>query len=781
MTALSIQEDYRIITNRIHSQTSEISIGTKLLFVIQGAITVHVNMREYQLAAGDILVINRQMQYTIQGEKNNIVVTLTITDAFFAYYYPEYFHYAFECFSKELDPGRERIVAALRRHLSEMVLLTSENEKTNRLEVESALLQLLLLLTRFFKKELAITTEKRDDDNRISRIVKQLQEHYDESITLNDLAKQEFLSSTYLSRYFKKVTGYGFLQYLTEIRLKHALQDLLYTSLSITEIALKNGFSSQKNFSEIFKQQFKLTPTAYRLDPAKQKMASNSLKPLAGDMEELLLTPEILVKLASYYRENKPEQEINNALFEQKTIQLKEESVSSFKHVLTILTIGELTEVLKENVREEIIAAQDEVNIEYIGVRHLLRGKTILPDIETDEVVPTSSPHANSDLALTFLKQRQLSLFIRIEYHAISADEKQAFEKLDQFLRHSIQAFGRSYVSKWRIMFFEPANTFADKEELQRVYLELRRHIKAILPNIQVGNFVHFSASKNKIPQRHDWILKLSDQLDFITYNANQNEAVDFSKNDANAIAATENYCLSKTRQLKQFLQKNKMNKPLILINWNTLTGNTRRTNGFFFRGALILKNLLDLTPEVDGIGYWINTELHEEDTNIRNISLDGMELFHFFKGKRPAFYAAMFMNKLSGKIVAAGSDFIMTKNEEGYQLVLLNCATINPYYSLEEKFLKEERKELHVHIFGIEKGEYQVRKWQFDRDNGALYSKYWQLNSKHGFDEEAIDYIVRASQPTLTMTDEQISSDWSFYTNLDMNAIHFYDIRRVI
>lgn len=164
-----------------------------------------------------------------------------------------------------------------------------------------------------------------------------------------------------------------------------------------------------------------------------------------------------------------------------------------------------------------------------------------------------------------------------------------------------------------------------------------------------------------------------------------------------------------------------------MLVNWNTLTGNTRYTNGTFFRGALVLKTMLDLAPEVDALGFWINTELHEGDDSQLNISLDGIEMFHFFDGKRPAFYAVKFLRRLKGVVVAEGADFIMTKHTDGYQLILMNCANINPRYSVEERFTKEEQKELHIRITGLQAGEYQVCKWQFDRDNGALYSKYWR------------------------------------------------------
>ncbi|EUJ29717.1 AraC family transcriptional regulator [Listeria floridensis FSL S10-1187] len=218
-----------------------------------------------------------------------------------------------------------------------------------------------------------------------------------------------------------------------------------------------------------------------------------------------------------------------------------------------------------------------------------------------------------------------------------------------------------------------------------------------------------------------------------------------------------------------------------MLINWNTLTGNTRYTNGTFFRGALILQALFDISPEVRGIGFWINTELHEEENSKRNIRLDGLELFHFFNGKRPAYYALSFKERLYGSVAARGKDYILMENEDGYQLILLNSVNLNPKLSVSELIMKEKRKEVHVRLVGLKEGEYQVRKWQFDRDNGALYSKYWQLNSRHGLDEEILDYIVTASKPSLSVTDELISGDWSFYAYLELNAVHFYELKRTI
>lgn len=198
-----------------------------------------------------------------------------------------------------------------------------------------------------------------------------------------------------------------------------------------------------------------------------------------------------------------------------------------------------------------------------------------------------------------------------------------------------------------------------------------------------------------------------------------------------------------------------------------------------FFRGALVLKNVLDIANDVKTVALWINTTVHEDVGKDKRYRMDGVELFHYLNGKRPAYFALMFLKRLHGEIVAHGKDYVMTKNERGYQLILMNSNIINPYYSVEDTFLQKLNKEIHITISGMAEGEYQIRKHVFDKDHGALYTKWWNLNSKHGMDAEIIDYIINSSRPSLEIFDESIEEDWSFYSYLTSNAIHFFDIRK--
>lgn len=289
-----------------------------------------------------------------------------------------------------------------------------------------------------------------------------------------------------------------------------------------------------------------------------------------------------------------------------------------------------------------------------------------------------------------------------------------------------------------------------------------------------------FSFWEEKTNKPHEWQLQHSELIDFVGYDANQNEVIDFDELTESTFELAKDYIKEKTNKLKHYLKKHQLEKPLFLVSWNTLSGNTRYTNGIFFRGALLLKNVLDISCDVDTIGLWINTSVHEKEGKNNRYRMDGVQLFHYLKGKRPAYYALMFLSRLQGEIVAQGEDYIMTVNERGYQLILMNCNIINPYLSLEETFLQRLNKEIHVKFSNIVQGEYQIRKHVFDKNNGALYTQWWQLNSKYGLDAEIIDYIIHSSRPSIEIADEYIEDDFSFYTYLTSNAIHYFDIRKV-
>ncbi|WP_419959280.1 helix-turn-helix domain-containing protein [Psychrobacillus sp. BM2] len=772
------QKDFHLRIQKIGYVAPTLNRGIEFVLVIDGELKIETRNRIYQLKDKDLLLINRNELFEMQGNNKNSVLRFTISDTYMDQFYGEYRNRRFECFSGDVDMGREVLLDQLRTFFGEMVITYYRNDEIYAIEMQRLVSEVLLILIRRFKKDGSVFEKINTEDQRISQIVDYLGEHFQEPITLEEMAHKTFVSPGYLSRYFKKVMGMGFSRFLMNIRLKHSVKDLLYTTDSISSIAMKNGFPNTKSFAKFFKEIYGETPKVYREHHVEEKVTTIEINQ-KEDVETLTNSNEIFLKIGSLLTEKNNTYSNTETRYEELYI---DASISIHEKIYRpdhVLMIRELKEILREDVREQVLAVKDELRLNFIGIRNLIGNTIFLPTVETDELISTSSPYFTADLAINFLKKHDLSIFSRVDYQDISMDEEAYFTKLKGFLHHCLLVYGEAYVSKWHILYYESYYSAVDGKELQRIYEKLYHTLKKIVPKIQIGLYIPFSIEKERTNDHHAWLLQEAGNIDFIGYHANQNEAIDFEESRNDRFLYAKDYIKEKTIKLKNYLKQLHIEKPLHLITWNTLSGNTRYTNGTFFRGALVLKNALEISKDVHSLGFWINTEIHEVDDQHHRIQLEGMELFHFFKGKRPAYHAMAFAEKLSGDIIAQGEDYILTEYEGGYQLVLMNCTNINPYFSIEDAFLRQLNKDIRVTISNLMPGEYQIRKYVFDKDNGALYKNWGNLSSIHGVDLEVTKYINRLSHPSMQIFDETIFEDWSFYSYLSINAIHFFDIRK--
>ncbi|WP_257643594.1 helix-turn-helix domain-containing protein, partial [Staphylococcus haemolyticus] len=106
--------------------------------------------------------------------------------------------------------------------------------------------------------------EQNKDDVFASLASEFINQHYMEHIGLDDLADYINLSSSYTSRLFTKKLGTSFNSYLNKVRTRNAEHDLKYTDISITDVALGNGFSNSTSLAKNFKLWYQMTQSDYR-------------------------------------------------------------------------------------------------------------------------------------------------------------------------------------------------------------------------------------------------------------------------------------------------------------------------------------------------------------------------------------------------------------------------------------------------------------------------------------------------------------------------------------
>ncbi len=96
-----------------------------------------------------------------------------------------------------------------------------------------------------------------------SRIKDFLVENLDKKIQLNDLARHMCMSLSAMEKIFKKNTKHAIMEYLNILRLNRARNLILYSDLTLTEIAYKTGFRNIHYFSNFFKKHTGIPPSVY--------------------------------------------------------------------------------------------------------------------------------------------------------------------------------------------------------------------------------------------------------------------------------------------------------------------------------------------------------------------------------------------------------------------------------------------------------------------------------------------------------------------------------------
>lgn len=110
-----------------------------------------------------------------------------------------------------------------------------------------------------------VINERQAKDKRtIDDIVKYVEQHYMDDLSLLDIASAFFVSREYISRKFKQEFGINFSDYLATYRIAKAKQLMHNPHLKIAQVAEMVGFRDVKYFSKVFKKQEGLTPKDYR-------------------------------------------------------------------------------------------------------------------------------------------------------------------------------------------------------------------------------------------------------------------------------------------------------------------------------------------------------------------------------------------------------------------------------------------------------------------------------------------------------------------------------------
>lgn len=158
------------------------------------------------------------------------------------------------------SPARRELARLIGRMAAEEENFDERSSLMLRIQLRALLLQCSRVCAFLTESPASIHTT----DRQVLQAARFINEHFRQQITAADIAAAAGFSPNYLSRKFREAAGIGVHDYLVFIRLRNAAFELLSTDDSVTDIALRSGFSDSNYFKDVFKKKYGMTPREYR-------------------------------------------------------------------------------------------------------------------------------------------------------------------------------------------------------------------------------------------------------------------------------------------------------------------------------------------------------------------------------------------------------------------------------------------------------------------------------------------------------------------------------------
>lgn len=339
----------------------------EILYVLKGKINVTIDTDTYEIEENELEIVNIDESHRIFSDEFNKVLIFHIDPNFFEKYYNDIKNMFFYTNTSDKGAQEDERYNEFRTILS--IILCEFTQKSNDYdeEVEKALVDLLFHLINNFHYLLYDNDEIKSNEaqlERYHRISKYIFNNYNNNITLQDIAKNEFLSTHYLSHEIKYATGYSFTDLINLTRVEESVKLLLDTDKTISEICEEVGFSHTRYYNKHFKAYYKSTPLQYRKKFKVDETSYENQKKIIN-----LSLNDSLKELSSYlddYERFNYENKINKL-----SIDLNNNLGSFTKSFKKILNAGDSFDLLIEDNKESVEELQEEIGFKYVRLSNV--------------------------------------------------------------------------------------------------------------------------------------------------------------------------------------------------------------------------------------------------------------------------------------------------------------------------------------------------------------------------------------------------------------------------
>ena len=234
----------------------------KVVIFLSGKVTYHIEGKAYHLKPWDILLVSRHASHkseidaSVPYERFILWIKNDIPNK-----------QLLQCFQKASDRSYNlvRLNSSLQEKLKDVLFeleASARSEAFGKDILTQALFQeFMVYLNRIFlEKQYIFDKKSYSYDSQIANILKYINHHLGEDLSVDALASRHYISKYHLMRKFKEETGYTLHNYVINKRLLQA-RTLISEGTPILKAAHESGFAEYSTFSRAYRKQFGKAPS----------------------------------------------------------------------------------------------------------------------------------------------------------------------------------------------------------------------------------------------------------------------------------------------------------------------------------------------------------------------------------------------------------------------------------------------------------------------------------------------------------------------------------------
>ena len=234
----------------------------KVVIFLSGKVTYHIEGKAYHLKPWDILLVSRhaihksEIDASVPYERFILWIKNDIPNK-----------HLLQCFQKASDRSYNlvRLNSSLQEKLKDVLFeleASARSEAFGKDILTQALFQeFMVYLNRIFlEKQYIFDKKSYSYDSQIANILKYINHHLGEDLSVDALASRHYISKYHLMRKFKEETGYTLHNYVINKRLLQA-RTLISEGTPILKAAHESGFAEYSTFSRAYRKQFGKAPS----------------------------------------------------------------------------------------------------------------------------------------------------------------------------------------------------------------------------------------------------------------------------------------------------------------------------------------------------------------------------------------------------------------------------------------------------------------------------------------------------------------------------------------